>query len=99
MTKKIKETIKPIKKAEEVKLDYHIYAELNDKVFETETNDIQQAIRDLEPKELLKTALLVRITYRGKTIERYLYLREAKKLWINEYYSWSTTKSNKIKYF
>jgi len=86
MTKKIKETIKPIKKAEEVKLDYHIYAELNDKVFETETNDIQQAIRDLEPKELLKTALLVRITYRGKTIERYLYLREAKKLWINEYY-------------
>jgi len=90
--KKTETKIKEVEVIEEVepkaeKLDYHLYAELNDKTFETDTNDIRSAILEIEPKELLKTALLIRVTNKkGKTIERYLYLREAKKLWINEYY-------------
>lgn len=69
---------KPKKKAKE----YKLVANLNDKNFETETDNLDEAIFSLKPA-ILYTALTLHITRNGKTITKYMYLKDARKLFIN----------------
>lgn len=62
------------------KNEYHIVAELNDKSFEIDCNDIAKAIEALNPG-VLRTSLTLKITNsKGKTLDRFLYLNKAKRL-------------------
>lgn len=62
---------------------YHLYVKLNDKVFELDTEDIKTSLSALRPS-LLKTSLTVRVTKGNKTIDRYLYLNDGRRLFNNK---------------
>jgi hypothetical protein len=72
----------PVKKEKPAKGIYHLYVELNDKAYETDTNDIAEAIRALRPN-VLKTSLVIKVTKDNKTLDRYLYLNNARRLFLN----------------
>lgn len=90
-TKNIKEeVIVSVEKTEVVeketkkskKKEYTLFASINDKTFEAETDDLEEAIFSLKPA-ILYTALTLRITRNGKTITKYLYLKDARRLFTN----------------
>jgi len=64
------------------KKEYSLFASINDKTFEAETDDLEEAIFSLKPP-ILYTALTLRITRNGKTITKYLYLKDARRLFNN----------------
>ncbi len=72
----------------EVKLEkhsegiYHLFIDLNDKTYELDTDDIGAAIMSFRP-EILKTSLTIKVTKGNKTLDRYLYLKDAKRLFMN----------------
>ena len=66
------------------KKEYKIDIKINDKEFSIETNDIREAILSTEP-DFLRTRVILKITKGDKTLERMLYLQQAKMLFINRY--------------
>lgn len=90
---------KTIKKVEKVKKDdvvkeqkinnevkkalYHVFLELNDKTYEVDTDNVEEAILSHKPP-VLKTSLTVKVTKGQKTIVRYLYLKDARRLFNNK---------------
>lgn len=64
------------------KFEYSLYAKLNGKEFEADTNDLDEAIYSLKPK-VLYSALLIRATKNGKTVSKYLYLKDARRMFSN----------------
>ncbi len=88
-TKKIKEIVneavtevveKPVKKPKAK--TFHLWVKLNDKVHETDTDNLDEAIVALKP-EILYTALHMKITKNGKTVDKYLYLKDARRFFTN----------------
>lgn len=75
-------TEKVVKDAKPKKKEYSLFASINDKTFEAETDDLEEAIFSLKPP-ILYTALTLRITRNGKTITKYLYLKDARRLFNN----------------
>lgn len=71
---------KPAKKAKEFKL----FVQLNDEVFETETDNLEESIQSFAP-EILRTKVIIRVTKDGKTQERMLYAQKGKILFQNRY--------------
>ena len=71
---------KPVKKAK--KGAYHLFIDLNDKSYEVDTDNLEEAIASFRP-EILKTSLTIRVTKDGKTLDRYLYLNPARRLFNN----------------
>ena len=69
-------------KPKKVKFEYKLWAKLNDKEYEAETNNLDEAIFSLKP-EILYTALHLKITKGGKTVDKYLYLKDARRLFTN----------------
>lgn len=63
---------------------YHIEIAINDKHFSLDTDDVRSAILSTEP-EFLRTKVVIKITHNGKTLDRLLYLRQAKNLFINRF--------------
>jgi DNA polymerase III alpha subunit len=84
-TKVVKDVVdvKEEKKAKVSKGEYHMFLKLNDKTCEVDTNDIKETLLAHKPS-LLKTSLTVKVTKGDKTVTRYLYLRDARRLFINE---------------
>ena len=66
----------------EQKKVYHLYLKLNDKVYEVDTDDLEKSILEHKPA-ILKTSLTLKITKGKKTLDRYLYLRDARRLFTN----------------
>lgn len=82
-----KETIKkPVVKKQEIinKAEYHLVVKLNDQVFEFDTDDLRESILSVKP-EFLRTKVVLEITKGDKTIDRLLYLRQGKMLFINRF--------------
>lgn len=72
-----------VKQVKEKKKEYKVFIKINDKITEVETNDIASAILSAKP-EWPKTPLTIRITKDGKTRDRYLQVKDAKRLFTNE---------------
>ena len=81
--KTVKKTSKKEVKTEQAK--YHVVINLNDQVFEIDTNDVQEAIMSVAP-QFLKTKLIINVTNdEGRHAERVLYLQRGKLLFTNRY--------------
>lgn len=63
--------------------EFHLYIKLNDKSFEVDTDNIVETIKSFKPA-ILKTALTIRITKGKRTIDRYLYLKDGRRLFTND---------------
>ena len=72
----------PVERVKKSKFEYSLYAKLNGKEYEAETNNLDEALFALRPK-VLYTALLVRVTKGNKTVSKYLYLKDARRMFIN----------------
>ena len=59
--------------------EYVVYIEINDVVTEVKTDDIRGAIISAKP-EFAKTALTVRVTKGNKTLDRFIPLQRAKRM-------------------
>ena len=75
--------VEKVKKAVEKK-EFELVVHLNDQVFKTKTNDLEEAIQSFAP-EFLKTKLIIQVTKGKKTLERVLYLQRGKILFTNRY--------------
>lgn len=62
---------------------YSLYIKINDVVTETKTDDIAEAILSAKP-EFPKTPLTIRVTKGDKTLDRFIQLPMAKKLFSNK---------------
>lgn len=87
MTKKKVLKVEEIKeeKVEEEKAKplYSVFIKINGKITEVETDDIASAILASKPV-FLKTPLTIRITKGEKTLDRYIQLQPAKRLYQNK---------------
>lgn len=63
---------------------YTVEVHLNDKIFNIETDDIQEAILSTK-QDFLRTKVIVRVTKDEKTLERFFYLQQGKMLFINKF--------------
>ena len=61
---------------------YKLWMKLNDKIFETETNDLGAAILSFAPK-VLKTKILFRIEKDGKLAEKQVFVQKGKMIFRN----------------
>lgn len=87
-TKRVEKVEEVLTKPEEVKEEvkkgqYHVLLKLNDKTYEVDTDDIEATILSYKPA-VLKTSLTVRVTKGKKTLDRYLYLKDARRLFNNK---------------
>ena len=83
---KVVKKVVEVKEEKEEKIskgEYHVFLDLNDKTYEVDTNNIEETILTHKPS-LLKTSLTVKVTKDNKTVTRYLYLRDARRLFTNE---------------
>ena len=72
-----KKTIKKVAK------QFHLWMKFNDTIFETDTDDLEEAIMSFKPKSL-KTKILFKITDKdGKFCERQVFVQRGKMLWRN----------------
>lgn len=77
-----KDKIEKVKKDNKQVGEYNLYIKINDVVTEVNTDDIASAILDSKP-EFPKTPLTIRVTKGNKTLDRYLQLQQAKRLYWN----------------
>jgi hypothetical protein len=79
-----KETTKPteIKETRETPKTYKLVVTVNEKVSETETDDLFSAIMSFKP-DFIRTAVSIEVTKNGKTQQRYIYANRAKILFQN----------------
>jgi hypothetical protein len=76
---------KPKKEVKTTETKYHVVINLNDQVFELDTNDVASAIMSVAP-QFLKTKLIINVTNdEGRHAERVLYLQRGKLLFTNRY--------------
>lgn len=78
-----KTVIEKVKTAVTGKGSYHLYIKVNDREFETDTDNLFEAIMSFKPA-ILKTALTIRVTRGGKTYDKYFYLRQGRQLFVNQ---------------
>lgn len=78
------ETTKPTEKKEtkETPKTYKLVVTVNEKVSETETDDLFGAIMSFKP-DFIRTAVSIEVTKNGKTQQRYIYANRAKILFQN----------------
>jgi hypothetical protein len=81
-TSTAKKTVKKVEKKEEG--EFIVVLKFNDKVFEFNTDNIQEVIKSVAPQSL-KTKVVVQVTKGGKTLERVLFGSKAKMLFQNRY--------------
>lgn len=62
---------------------YHLYIKLNDKEHETDTDNLVESIQSYKPA-ILRTAVSIKVSRGGRTIDRYLYLKDGKRLFQNK---------------
>lgn len=83
MAKKTKVVeVKDVKPIVEKKGAYHVFIKLNDRAYEVDTDNLVETILSFKPV-ILKTSLTLKITKGNKTIDRYLYLKEGRRLFTN----------------
>lgn len=86
-TKKVVQIKNEILETPEVKKEkksqYHVLLKLNDKTYEVDTNDIGATILEYKPA-VLKTSLIIKVTKGDKTLDRKLYLKDARRLFNNK---------------
>jgi len=75
------ETTKPTEIKETPKT-YKLVVTVNEKVSETETDDLFSAIMSFKP-DFIRTAVSIEVTKNGKTQQRYIYANRAKILFQN----------------
>jgi hypothetical protein len=82
--KKTTETTKITKPTEkkETPKTYKLVVTVNEKVSETETDDLFSAIMSFKP-DFIRTAVSIEVTKNGKTQQRYIYANRAKILFQN----------------
>jgi hypothetical protein len=75
-----------VEKTEEKKKSegiYDVYVKINDKVYESKTDDITAFVLSCKP-EFVRTALTIKVTFAGRTVERYIpKLSDVNRLFIN----------------
>lgn len=80
---KVEKVEEKVEKTKKHKFLYSVYTKINGIVNEVETDDIASAILASKP-DFPKTPLTVRVTKDGKTLDRYIQLQAAKRLYWND---------------
>jgi hypothetical protein len=60
-------------------MQYHLKMSFNDQIFETDTDDLADAIMSFKPKSL-KTRIIITVTKEGKSCMRQLFVFKGKML-------------------
>lgn len=63
---------------------YQLYVKLNDTEFTFDTNDILADLLSVKP-EFLRTPVVIRVTLGDKTLDRYFFLNQGKRLFRDRY--------------
>ena len=81
---KTKIKVEKVKKTPKVSSgQYHLIIKLNEEVFETDTDDIAEAIFALNPKRIVTKAVIT-ITKGDQTVDRFLLAMKARMLFKNK---------------